>query len=184
MCTALLRRIARRAAWSTILNTYMAYVLVLLLLHLLQVQVLMMLRIGRAARPVVLLTLGWRYRVPLQQTVRFRLEMLLTKSLDEHVLRFLFLRSLSLATTRSLARSILRFLVFCSDVDLIDARRDPLARRAVNPITEISGDLFVDDDDDDFYGPRRDSTSSMDFPAERSIGNGGFLAAERAVERR
>lgn len=49
---------AHRTAWSTISDTYMAYVLVLLLLHLLQVQMLMVLRIGRATGPVVLLTLG------------------------------------------------------------------------------------------------------------------------------
>lgn len=47
--------------------TYMSYILVLLLLHLLQVQVLVMLRIRRAARPAVLFAFRRRYRASLKR---------------------------------------------------------------------------------------------------------------------
>lgn len=64
--TALLRRTPRLAEHGApMLNTYMAYVLVLLLLHLLPQQ-MFVLRIGCAARPV-LLPFRRRYRISLQQ---------------------------------------------------------------------------------------------------------------------
>lgn len=64
---ALLRYTVAGATWRTILDTYMAYVFVLLLLHLLQRQVIVVLRVWSASGSAVFLALRWRYRISLQQ---------------------------------------------------------------------------------------------------------------------
>lgn len=65
-CTALIRYTIGQRAWRTILDTYMAYVFILLLFHLLQWQVIVMLGIGWS-RPTVFFAFRWRYRTSLEQ---------------------------------------------------------------------------------------------------------------------
>lgn len=133
----------------------MAYVLVVLLLHLLP-QNMFVLRIGRTARPVFL-SLRGRYRISLQHR------------------QSIFSVNISGVFSKAVRQE--RVTIFIKS--LIDAReilRSALSSHAINPITEIcriySSKIFL---------RPRDFTSSIDLHGNR-IGNEGLLAAKGMVD--